>query len=97
MPVRSCTVSFRGVSGVQHSVDLEAESVYEAAIRGLSLLRKDGWVDNIGPATELEIRVREPATRHTVSVQQLRRWCDGIAVSPAETIRKAKLRQLLVG
>ena len=92
MPVRSCTVSFRGVSGVRHSVDLEAEGVYEAAIRGLSLLRKDGWVDSIGPATELEIQVREPATSHTVSLQQLRRWCDGIAVSPAGTLRKAKLR-----
>ena len=79
MPVKSCTVSFRGVSGVRHSVDLEAEGVYEAAIRGLSLLRKDGWVDSIGPATELEIQVREPATSHTVSLQQLRRWCDGIA------------------
>jgi hypothetical protein len=64
--------------------------VYEGAIRGLSLLRKDGWVDSIGPATELEIQVREPATSHTVSLQQLRRWCEGIAVSPAETIRKAK-------
>ncbi len=95
MPVRSCTVSFRGVSGVRHSVDLDAESVYDGAIRGLALLRRDGWVDNVGSATELEVEVREPATRHTVSVQQLQRWCDSIAASPAETIRKAKLKQLL--
>ena len=95
MPVRSCTVSFRGVSGVRHSVELDGESVYDAAIRGLALLRRDGWVDNVGSETELEVEVREPATRHTVSVQQLQRWCDSIAASPAETIRKAKLKQLL--
>jgi hypothetical protein len=95
VPVRSCTVSFRGVSGVRHSVELDAESVFDAAIRGLALLRRDGWVDNVGTATELEVEVREPATRHTVSVQQLRRWCDSIAASPADTIRKAKLKQLL--
>ena len=95
MPVRSCTVSFRGVSGVRHSVELDAESVYDAAIRGLALLRRDGWVDNVGSGTELEVQVREPATRHTVSIQQLRRWCDSVAASPAETIRKAKLKQLL--
>jgi hypothetical protein len=95
VPVRSCTVSFRGVSGIRHSVDLDAESVYDAAIRGLALLRRDGWVDSVGSATELEVQVREPATRHSVSVQQLRRWCDAIAASPAETIRKAKLKQLL--
>jgi hypothetical protein len=95
VPVRPCTVSFKGVSGIRHSVDLEAETVYEAAIRGIHLLKKDGWVDNIGPGTELVIEAREPATRHAVTLAQLQRWCDGIAASPAETIRKAKLKQLL--
>jgi hypothetical protein len=57
----------------------------------------DGWVDNVGSATELDVEVRETATRHTVSVQQLRRWCDSIAPSPAETLRKAKLKQLIEG
>ena len=52
-------------------------------------------MDNVTSATELEVEVREPATRHTVSIQQLRRWCDGLAASPAETIRKAKLKKLL--
>jgi hypothetical protein len=97
VPIRSCSISFRGVSGVRHSVELDAESVYDAAIRGMALLRRDGWVDSGGPATELEVEVREPATRLTVSVEQLRRWCDGIAVSPVETIKKAKLKQLLAG
>jgi hypothetical protein len=66
---RACTVSFRGVSGVRHSVDLDAESVYEAAVRGIALLKKDGWVDNLGPGTEGNLRFRfgEPATTHQVS------------------------------
>jgi DNA uptake protein ComE-like DNA-binding protein len=45
----------RGVSGVRHSIDVDAETVYEAGIRGLALLRKDGWVDNVGTGTELPI------------------------------------------
>jgi hypothetical protein len=93
---RACTVSFQGVSGVRHSVDLEAESVYEAAIRGVHLLKKDGWVDKLGPGTELDVRVREPATTHRVTVQQLRRWCDGVTANPGETLRKAQLKQLLL-
>ena len=76
-------------------MELDAESVYDAAIRCLAHLRQDGWVDTAGSATELEVEVREPGTRHTVSIQQLRRWCDSVAASPAETIRKAKLKQLL--
>jgi hypothetical protein len=49
---------------VRHSVDLDAESVYEAAIRGVHLLKRDGWVDNMGLGTEVEVEVREPATTH---------------------------------
>jgi hypothetical protein len=55
VPDRSCNVSFWGVSVVRGSVELDAESVYDAAIRGLALLRRDGWVDSMGPATELEV------------------------------------------
>jgi hypothetical protein len=35
-------VSFTGPSGVRHSVDVTAESVYEAAALGLARLRRGG-------------------------------------------------------
>jgi hypothetical protein len=40
------------------------------------------------------VQVREPATCHRV-VQQIRRWCDGITMSPDETLKKRRLKQLL--
>jgi hypothetical protein len=76
-------------------VEVAAESIYEAAALGVSVLRNSGWVDAIAPGTELEIEVREPATCHRLTVQQIRRWCDGVAVSPDETLKKRRLRQLL--
>jgi hypothetical protein len=45
--------------------------------------------------TELEIQVREPPTCHRITVHQIHRWCDGIAASPDETLKKRKLKQLL--
>jgi hypothetical protein len=72
-----------------------AESVYEAAALGVSALRKSGWADPVPMGTELEIQVREPPTCHRITVQQLHRWCDGIAVSPNETLKKRRLKQLL--
>jgi hypothetical protein len=93
--LRTCTVSFVGPSGVRHSVEVTAESVYEAAARGVSALRGSGWADAIAPGTELEIQVREPATSHRLTVRQIQRWCDGIAVSPDETLKKRRLKQLL--
>jgi hypothetical protein len=93
--LRACTVSFVGPTGVRHSVDVTGESLYEAAIVGLNLLRQDGWADQITPGTQLEIQVRQPATTHCVTVVQLRRWVDTIAISPDETLRKRRLKPLL--
>jgi hypothetical protein len=93
--VRACTVSFTGPSGVRHSVDVSAESVYEAAALGLSRLRRDEWADQIAPGTPIKITVREPATSHTVSLAQIRRWCDGVAVSPDELQKRKRVRELI--
>jgi hypothetical protein len=93
--LRTCTVSFSGPSGIRHSVDVTAESVYEAAALGLSALLKSGWADAVALGTELEIQVREPPTSHRVALHQIHRWCDGIATSPDETLKKRRLKQLL--
>ena len=82
MALPTCTVSFTGPSGVRHSVEVTAESIYEAAARGVAALEKSGWTDAIAPRTELEVQVREPSTCHRLTVHQIRRWCDGVAVSP---------------
>ena len=93
--LRTCTVTFTGPTGVRHSVDVTAESVYEAAALGLSALKNDGWVDVVAPGSEIEIRVREPAICHRITMQQILRWCDGVTVNPDETLRKRRLKQLL--
>jgi hypothetical protein len=83
--LRTRTVSFVGPS----------ESIYEAAALAVSALKNSGWADAIARGTELEVQVREPATCHRLTVQQIRRWCDGVAVSPDETLKKRRLKQLL--
>ena len=95
--MKACTVSFTGPSGIRHSVDVSADSLYEAAVVGLSLLKQGDWVDPVAPGVQLEVRVRHPATTHSVSIAQLRRWVDGVAVSPDETLKKRKLKALLGG
>jgi hypothetical protein len=92
--LRTCTVSFSGSSGIRHSVEVTAKSVYEAAALGVSALRKSGWTDALALVTELEIQVREP-TSHRATLHQIHRCCDGIATSPDETLKKRKLKQLL--
>src|SRR5262249_31584674 len=96
VPVRSCVVSFQDHQGIRHAVDVEAESLYEAAVHGVCRLSADPWLERIGPATVLDVEVREPATKHSISLQHVERWLGSTNASPAEASRKAKLKMMLV-
>ena len=82
-------------AGVHHTVEVVAESLYEAAATGLAALRNDGWTDPIGPAARLEVEVRETVVRHTLTVIQIERWLQGATASPNERVRRDRLRALL--
>jgi hypothetical protein len=86
---------YTGPTGVTHAIEVTADSLYEAAALGLALMQKRDWIDKIGTGTELKVQVKEPVVTHSVSMQQLRRWIEGIATSPDELLRKNKLKALL--
>ena len=92
---RVCTVSFTDVRGVKHSVEVTAESLFEAAVLGVRRLRRSEWNDPPGQSAILEIEVRNPGVKHTVTLQQLSRWLNGASSSPAESMKKVHLRGLL--
>jgi len=96
MAVRSCSVSFKDVRGIRHEVEIQAESLYEAAVLAVTIFRKDDWLEKIGPATVLNIEVREPGTKHSIRLQQVERWLDGATRSPNEAVKKARLKMMMV-
>jgi hypothetical protein len=95
MPPKTCTVTLTDVRGSRHSVEVLAESLFQAAALGLKLLREDGWVDKPGPATRLDVQVKTPAIRQEMTVQQVQRWLESASISPNEMVRKAKLKAVL--
>jgi hypothetical protein len=81
---------------IKHSVEVTAESLYEAGVMAVAALRQAGWVEEVpGRATRLEIEVQEPVVKHTVTLAQLQRWVSGAATSPAERIRRQRMREML--
>jgi hypothetical protein len=92
---RSCSVSFTDHRGSRHTVEVTAESLYEAAALGLRQLRACEWLEPIGPAARLEVTVKTVPTRHEVTVAGVQRWCESTAVTPDERIRKGRVRALL--
>jgi len=95
MPLRICAVSFADVRGIRHTVEVQAESLFEAAILGVRPMKDEPWIEHVGPATVLDIEVREPAAKHAITMMQVERWLEGGSTSPNEGVKKAKLRDLL--
>jgi hypothetical protein len=96
MSGRACFVSFVDMRGIRHGVEVEADSLYEAAVLGICRLGQDAWIEKIGPATVLDIETRAPSTKHAVTLQQVERWLGGATTNPAEAMKKAKLKMMLV-
>ena len=93
--IRACTVSFVGPTGVRHSIDVTAETLYEAAVMAIARFRQDIWGEAIGTGTILDVEVREPAAKHSLTLQQVERWLASPG-SPYEASKKAKLKLMLV-
>jgi hypothetical protein len=95
MGVRTCSVTASDARGIRHTVEVTAESLFEAAALALTAFRNDGWTDPIGPATKLDVEIRQPVVRHSVSVLQIERWIQGATSSPNERVKKDRLARLL--
>jgi hypothetical protein len=94
--IRVCAVSYKDERGIRHGVEVEAESVYEAAVRAVAIFRGDPWSAQVGPGTALDVEVREPSTTHSVSLQQVERWLAGATPNPTEASRKVRLKMMLM-
>ena len=96
MPARACSVSFVGISGIRHGVDVEAESLYEAAVKAVARFRQDPWMEQVGIASMLDIEIRESSTKHSVTLKQVESWLASTSPSPHVASKKVRLKMLLM-
>ena len=94
--LRACAVSFKDQRGIRHTAEVEAETLYEAAVFGIKRLREDPWLEPIGASTLLDVEVREPATKHSITLRQVERWLAGVTRSPRDASKRAKLKMMLL-
>lgn len=84
------------MNGVEHAVEVTAESLYEAVARGLKAFRDDDWAADIGRGqTTIRVTVKPPEVEHNVRMRDFEAWLESASRSPAEMSLKARLRQLL--
>jgi hypothetical protein len=96
MSLRTCTVNCRGMDGIEHSVSVTAETLYEAVAKAIAIFRTENWVGEIGRGmTSLRITVKNPSVTHEVKMQEFEKWLERSNGSPAEMVLRNKLRSLL--
>lgn len=88
----ACTVSYIDLDGIRHSVEVEADGLYEASVLGICAFRKH----ELSPAglTELQVEVRSSVT-HTLTVRKVQDWLQRGVRSPKEALLKERLRAMI--
>jgi hypothetical protein len=92
--VRACAVSFVSTSGVKHAVEIQAESLYEAAVEGVRAIAEQ-WGQEPGPLTPINVEVKPPPVTHNLTLRQIRQWTGSNAISPKDKLAKEHLKERL--
>jgi hypothetical protein len=96
MAVRSCRVTCRDAQGVEHTVEVSAQTLYEAVAQALRVFREDDWTDSPErkPST-IVVKIKQPEIEHRLRIQDFETWLDSAGKSPAEMALKSRLRDIL--
>jgi hypothetical protein len=62
VPLRSCRVSLKDIEGITHSVNVQADTLFEAAAAAIAGFRQEGWAAQALTPTATQ-RVEVQATR----------------------------------
>ena len=94
--LRTCTVAVKDIRDVEHSIEITAETLYEAVATALAALQQDNWVGEISKGlTTVSVLVQRPPVRHEVRMKDFLAWLGRQGGSPAEVILKQKLAKIL--
>jgi len=81
---------------VEHSIEVTAETLYEAIATALAVLQQDNWAGEIGQGfTTVTVLVQQPLVKHEVEMKDFLSWLNRQGRSPAEVILKQKLERML--
>jgi hypothetical protein len=88
----TCIVSFLDTEGLRHTVEVQASSLYEAAVMAIRTFKEHDCEPGLISSLEVEIR---SSIVHTVTPKKIHEWLSGGARSPKEMAIKDRLRAML--
>jgi hypothetical protein len=96
MSVRSCKVTIQDLEGVTHTVEVTAETLYEAVALGMAAIRTDKWVTGIAQGLNpVKVRVTNVPVEHEVKIMDFTQWLERAGGSPREIVDRKRIRSIL--
>ena len=75
MSLKACTVVVHDLNDTAHSLDVTAETLYEAVAQALAAVHGHEWAGDIGRGlTTVTVKVRNLEITHIVKVQDFENW-----------------------
>jgi hypothetical protein len=95
--LRTCKVSVTDMRDIEHTIDVTAETLYEAIAAALAALQQDSWVEEIAQGLNtVSVLVQQPPVKHEVKMKDFLSWLGRPGGSPAEVALRERVRKLLV-
>jgi hypothetical protein len=96
MAVRSCRVTLKDMDGVTHTVEVTAETVYEAVAIGLAAIRGNQWVLGIAQGLDaIQVCASDFPVVHSVQLKDFIAWLERTAGSPRDLSRRKRIQEIL--
>jgi hypothetical protein len=94
--VRSCRVTINDMDDISHTVDVTAETLFEAVALGLAAIRGRDWVDELREEHGIvDVTVTEIPVKHTVQMKDFNAWLVRQGGAPRDIIQRTRVRKIL--
>jgi hypothetical protein len=88
-------VTCRDPQGVEHTVQVTAQSLFEAVAQALRVFREHDWSDEPSGSASLKVTIKPAEVEHRVRIKDFQTWLESAPRSPAEMALKSRLRNVL--
>ena len=96
MVVRSCRVTLKDMGGATHTVEVTAETLYEAVALGLAAIRGNEWVTGIDQGLNaVQVCASDVPVVHSVQLKDFTAWLGRSAGSPKDLSKRKRIKDIL--
>ena len=80
---------------MSHTVEVTAESLYEAAALGLRAILSRDWVEGLRDQFKVDVCVSEVLERHSVEMKEFNTWLEREGGAPRDLVQRKRARKIL--